>query len=77
MSNQMSDFLRRDVELNQQAAKLGLRQRVRSQEDVELFFLKAADEIDWLAKVENAAREYLLEGTPKWDALRLSLQTSL
>lgn len=77
MSNQMSDFLRRDVELNQQAAKLGLRQRIRSQEDVELFFLKAADEIDRLAKVENAAREYLLEGTPKWDALRLSLQTSL
>lgn len=26
-----------------------------------------------LERIEVAAREYLLEGTPKWDALRLSL----
>lgn len=48
MSNQVADFMRNEIALNKRALELGIAPRVRTQKDYELFFLKAADEIDRL-----------------------------
>jgi hypothetical protein len=54
MSNPIADFMRNAVDLDKTALRLGILPRHYTMKDIELFFTKAADEIDRLERaVEN------------------------
>lgn len=70
MPNPIADFMRKEIELSKEARRLGLHTRVYSERDVHVFFEKAADELDRLTAIEDAAKDYIATGMEKWPALR-------